>query len=69
MSKVSKEEFKKTYAGIYNPDHYYDYLEEVEKNEELYNGATYNKSYNEQLLREANQASYNRHLRHRRTIK
>lgn len=61
-----KEEFGKTYTGIYNPDHYFDYLEEVAKNKEEYKDATYNKAYNEQLLREANQAAFNKHLRNRK---
>lgn len=61
-----KAEFKEHYTGIYNADHYFDYLEEVEKNEELYKDATYSSARNDELLRQANAASFNKHLRHRK---
>ena len=58
-----REKFKQNYTGIYNPDKYYDYLKEKKKNEKLYENATYSDSYNKQLLREANNKSFNKHLR------
>jgi hypothetical protein len=60
-----KEEFIRNYSGIYNPEHYWDYLEEVKRNNIEYKNATYSKETNERLLREANEKAFNKHLRNR----
>lgn len=60
---ATKEEFIKNYTGIYNPGKYYDYLQQKKQNEANYNGATFNKTENARMLKEANEASFNKHLR------
>ena len=60
---MSKEKFIKNYTGSYDAAKYYDYLQEVRENERRFANATFNKTENQRMLKEANQNSYNKHLR------
>lgn len=58
-----RDEFKKNYTGIYDPDRYYDYLQDCKKIETDLKDATYNPAYNTQLVRQAKETAFNRRLR------
>lgn len=60
---MSKEEFKKNYTGIFDPDKYYDYLQDCEKIEKDLSNATYSSSGNRRLVESAKQQAFDRHLR------
>ncbi len=60
---MSKEKFIKNYTGNFDPGKYYDYLQEVKENERRFKNATPFEKQNERMLKEANQNSYNKHLR------
>ena len=49
--------FVKSYKKIYNPESYFLYLKDVERNINFYKNSTYSESYNKKLLREANNYS------------
>ena len=60
---MSKEKFIKNYTGNFDAGKYYDYLQEVRENERRYANATFNKTENARMLKEANQQSFDKHLR------
>ena len=60
---TDRDKFIKNYTGNFDPGKYYDYLQEKKANEQRYANATFNKSENARMLKEANQNSYNKHLR------
>ncbi len=62
MSK-DREKFKKNYTGIFHPDNAYEYEQAKKKNAQTYGDATYSKSANKKMEREANQADFNRLFR------
>lgn len=61
--KSEKQLFKESYTGMFDADKYYEYLQDCKKIDRDYKDATYNKNYNEQLVKEAKQESFNKHLR------
>ena len=60
---TDRDKFIQNYTGNFDAGKYYDYLQEVKANERRYENATANKTENERMLKEANQNSYNKHLR------
>mgnify|MGYP006352143553 CR=1 FL=1 len=64
-NKKAKKEFVKNYTGIFNAEHYFDYLEEEEEIEKKLGNATYSKSTNAKLVRDAKFDAFNKHMRFR----
>ena len=60
---TDRDKFIKAYTGNFDPGKYYDYLQEVRENEQRYANATFSKTENARMLKEANQQSFNKHLR------
>lgn len=63
---MNRTEFKKNYTGVFDPDKYFDYLQDCSKAEQDLSNATYSNSTNRKLVESAKQQAFNRHLRNAR---
>jgi hypothetical protein len=52
----------------YEPEAYFNYLKDVERNKNFYKNSTYSESYNKRLLKEANNFSFKKFLKNKTNI-